>query len=305
MAVPLPVLLTQLRLSGRRKRFESVEGLLAAITCERRSADARPPDAVQQRVSVALEDVDGHPCYTLSPRTPASGVQLLYLHGGAHIAEMSPHHWDLVSELVVNTGCTAHVPIFPLAPEHDHRAAFRMVETVYRQRFSILSTRNIVLMGDSSGGGFALALAQRLVTLGLPQPRDIGLISPWLDLTLSDPSLKKLEARDPWLAIPGLAEAARMWAGDRPLHDPVVSPINGLLQSLGRIAVFIGGRDLLMADCRRLRKRADAEGVPLRWVEVPEMIHVWPLLPLRAARAARTLLADLVRPIPTRVDPSI
>lgn len=295
MRLPLSAFLALLKLSGRRKRFESVEGLYEAIDRERRTADAAPPRALHARFDIEHAVVEGSVCYTLRPRANPSGVNLLYLHGGAHVAEMSPHHWHLVAELVALSGCTAHVPIYPLAPDFNHADAFRVVLAIYRERFQKLASEHIVLMGDSSGGGLALALAQQLNAWRLPQPRDIALISPWLDLTMSDPMLASLESQDPWLAIPGLAEAARLWCGGAALDDPIVSPLNGSLDALGRISVFIGGKDLLMADCLRLRERARAQSAALQWFEQPKMIHVWPLLPLRAAKPARRQLAALLQ----------
>jgi acetyl esterase/lipase len=74
-----------------------------------------------------------------------------------------------------------------------------------------------------------LGLAQTFEEPGLPQPRRLVLISPWLDLTLSNPDLPAVEARDPWLSIAGTREAGTAWAdGDDPT-DPQLSPLNGPL----------------------------------------------------------------------------
>jgi monoterpene epsilon-lactone hydrolase len=294
-ALPLPIFLMMLKLSGRRRRFESAEGLRKAIASERRGQDARPPVELHDDFEISLESIEGSDCYTLRPRSgDASEVHAIYLHGGAHVMEMSHHHWLLLADLVSRTSCTVHVPIYPLAPEHSHRDAFRVVIEVYRRLVDRIDARNVVLMGDSSGGGLALAVAQQLNELGLPQPRDLVLISPWLDVTVSHPEIESLECNDPWLAIPGLVEAGRMWAGGDDTAHPRLSPLNGSLRGLGRITVFIGGRDILICDCRRLRTRAREQGVEIQWVEEPKMIHVWPLLPIRKAALARARLADIV-----------
>lgn len=292
--LPLPVFLMLLKASGRRRRFESIEGLRRAIAADRRQADADPPRRLRDRFRISVASIGGRECYTMSPRSDASAVHAMYLHGGAHVAEMSRHHWQLLGDLVSRTACTLHVPIYPLAPEHSHRDALKVVIEAYRRLVERVDPCNVVLAGDSSGGGLALAMAQQLRPLGLPQPRDIVLISPWLDLTVSHPQIKLLERRDPWLASRGLAEAGRLWAaGDDPAH-PHLSPIHGCLRGLGRVTVFIGGRDIFIADCRKLRARAEREGVEIEWVEEPEMIHVWPLLPLTAAEGARARIAQIL-----------
>lgn len=265
-----------------------------AIAADRRESDASPPTALEEKFKISLEHVNGWDCYILSPRSNVSVVHAMYLHGGAHVAEMSSHHWQLLADLVRRTGCTVHVPIYPLAPEHSYRDAFQVVSAAYGRLVARNEPCNVVLMGDSSGGGLALALAQQLNSLGLAQPRDIVLISPWLDLTVSHPEIDKLEQHDPWLAAKGLVEAGRMWAAGDDTAQPSLSPINGSLHGLGRLTVFIGGRDIFMADCRRLRELAEKEGAEMHWVEEPEMIHVWPLLPLRKAAIARARIAKIL-----------
>ncbi|MET3375036.1 acetyl esterase/lipase [Variovorax boronicumulans] len=295
MTLPWPLFLALLKLLGRRRRFESAEGLRAAVAHDRKTARAEPPAAVRKRCTISQRQVNGHACYTLAPLSSAGTTQLLYLHGGAHVAEISPFHWRLVAELVETTGCVAHVPIFPLAPEHTYRPACAMVNEVYRTLAAAHDPRQLVLMGDSAGGGLALALAQGFAALGLPQPRDIVLVSPWLDLTVTNAAIPALEAVDPWLARPGLAAAGRWWAGDEDPGLPHLSPLHGPLQGLGRLTVFIGTRDLLLADCRALRARAAAQGVPVEWHEAEGMVHVWPLLPVKQAMAARATIAGIVR----------
>lgn len=294
MTIPLPIFLMMLKASGRRRRFESVDGLRRAITSDRQQSDGSPPREVREKFKIHVESIEGCNCYTLSPRSGASAVHVMYLHGGAHVAEMSRHHWNLLADLVSRTACTVYVPIHPLAPEHSYRDAFKVVIEVYRRLVGRIEARNVILMGDSSGGGLALAVAQQLNQLVLPHPRDIVLISPWLDLALSHPEIEKLEQRDPWLAVRGLVEAGRMWAAGDDLAHPSLSPINGPLHGLGRITIFIGGRDIFIADCRKLRARAESEGVEVHWVEEPKMIHVWPLLPIRKAESARIIISNIL-----------
>src|SRR5437588_9561869 len=101
---------------------------------------------------------------------------------------------------------------------------------------------------------------------------DVGR-APWLDITMTDPTLPACDRRDPYLSVPGLREAGRMYAGSLDPRDPRVSPIYGDLAALGRLAVYIGTRDTLLADSRRLRRLAEDNGIPLRYREEPNMFH--------------------------------
>jgi acetyl esterase/lipase len=149
-------------------------------------------------------------------------------------------------------------------------------------------------MGDSAGGGLALALAQALKAEGLPQPGHIALLSPWLDLTMSDPATLAHEARDPVLKTEAALAAARMYAGDLPLDDPRVSPILGEIEGLAGITVLTGTRDLLNPDARRFVARVQAGGQAAELIEYEGQVHAWMLLPLPEAHQARQQVADIL-----------
>lgn len=292
--LPLPLVIAYLRFTGRTRKFRSVENLHREIAKERRNFSHEPPAAIARDFVIQREDILGRRVYTLSPKGRHSAVRLLHLHGGAYVSGLTAHHWKFLAGIAASTGCSITIPIYPLAPEGNWRAAFPFVTEVYRKLATETAPENLVLSGDSAGGGLALALAQTLAAQNLPQPRDIVLISPWLEVTARNPGIPAVQPFDPWLAVPGALEAARLWAaGDDP-NDPRISPINGPLQGLGRISLYIGTRDILLPDCRDLRDRAAREGVKLHYVEQPGMIHVWPLLPIRQAQATAAEIAVIV-----------
>ena len=74
-----------------------------------------------------------------------------------------------------------------------------------------------------------------------------------------------------------------------------VSPINGRFDGLGPMTIFVGTRDLLLHDSRRLRDLASGAGVPVDYHEADGLIHVWPILPLPEARKARQIIASALR----------
>src|SRR3712207_7795789 len=59
---------------------------------------------------------------------------------------------------------------------------------------STLFPYTTLFRSDSAGGGLALGLAQGLEEAGLPQPRRLVLIAPWLDLTLRDRKSTRLNS---------------------------------------------------------------------------------------------------------------
>lgn len=129
---------------------------------------------------------------------------------------------------------------------------------------------------------------------GLARPSALVLLSPWLDLTVSDPVQAAIEPHDVMLMRPGARAAGRWYAGDWPLDDWRVSPLHGELAGLPPVLMFCGTHDILVVDARRLAARVRREGADLAYVEEPGLMHVYALMPLPEARAARERIASFV-----------
>ena len=73
-------------------------------------------------------------------------------------------------------------PVYPKIPDHSYADTFPKLLALYDSLCAQYGPRQITLAGDSSGGGLALGFAYLLSDLGRPQPRQLLLICPWLDL---------------------------------------------------------------------------------------------------------------------------
>jgi acetyl esterase/lipase len=173
-------------------------------------ASAQPPAALSRRHDVSVRQVGGFVCWTVLPRgKTATAVRgAVYLHGGACTSEITKQHWALVGALA-DEASRVEVPLYGLSPQHTYREAYPLVTEVYRQLLERLPAAAVTLAGDSAGAGLALGIAQGLPAAGLPQPRRIVLISPWLDLTLRQPAVRDIAPHDPWLSPAGLVEMGR------------------------------------------------------------------------------------------------
>lgn len=291
------VVVGYLRAQRRRRRLESAALLHASLPGpgERSPDDARPPAWLRRGRRIGRGTRHGFPCWSIAPRGPATerstAPHLLYLHGGAYVGEIFWPQWRMIAALADRAGARAIVPIYPLAPEATCDDAFALVLAVYRDLLDHVGPERIAVVGDSAGGGLALALAQLARDAGLPQPARLVLLAPWLDVALGNPEIPAIERDDPMLAVPGLLEAGRLWAGERPLDDPLVSPLHAELGGLAPIVQHVGTRDLALPDMRRLRDRARAAGHPLEHVEHPGMFHVFMAAPIPEARRALDALA--------------
>ena len=267
----------------RKPRMATVERARKRIAAPKGGSE--PPAALRKRHDVTSRQVEGFACHTVAPRDRRADRAVIYLHGGAYISEIAPQHWALVSRMV-DAGVRVDVPIYGLAPQHTYRDAYPFVTAVYRQLLADVDSSGITVAGDSAGGGLALGFAQTLRESGLPQPRRLILISPWLDLTLSNPDLPAVEARDPWLCIDGTREAGTVWAGGDDPTDPRLSPANGPLTGLAPMDVYVGTHELCLPDVLLLQDRALSEDVKLQVSVCVGAVHVYPLVQAPEGRAA-------------------
>lgn len=246
-----------------------------------------PPLWLTQRHWISLREVGGFSVYTVLPReVEAPEKAVLYLHGGTYVTEITAWHWVLISRMA-DAGCRVEVPIYGLAPEHTYREAFPFLTEVYRELLGEAAPERTLIAGDSAGGGLALAFAQTLTGAGLPEPARLVLISPWADMTMSNPDIAEVEERDPWLSPVGMVEAARSWAGGDDLSLPRLSPVYGELATLPPMDLYIGTRDLLLPDTRRLHDLVTEVGGEAHLFEEQGAFHIHPLVPVPEGSDAR------------------
>jgi len=259
----------------RKRRYATVargERLL-----ERGGSPAAPvPRSLAGRVEVA--QVGGRPVSTVRPPAAVGGPgALVYLHGGAFLSGIAPQHWRLVDRLATATGRPVHVPHYGLAPGATVRDAHHLLDVLADR---LAPQAPLHLLGDSAGGNLALTAALRWADR--PGVAGLTLVAPWLDLSMSNPGIDRVEPHDPWLSRAGLRSVAAHWADGHDLRDPAVSPLYADLDALPPTLVVVGSRDICLPDSELLAARS--AGVRLDIVEGSP--HVVPLLPTPEARAA-------------------
>jgi acetyl esterase/lipase len=255
---------------------------------------SEPSKRLHRKHLISKSTLNGHFVWTIAARENASEKHVIYLHGGAYVNSFAPQHWAFMSKLVRMSNCTVTAPNYPHAPEHNVHDVFAFMLPLYTELAARAGSENITLMGDSSGGGISLALAQRLREEGHDQPGHVILLSPWLDVTLSNPEIPEFDKIDPFLGVTGLKYAGEVYARDVDPKSYLVSPVYGSLKDLAPVTLFIGTRDILYPDCRRLRDQADSEGVRLDYCEYDEMVHDWMLGPLPEAKHAIAEILDTI-----------
>lgn len=263
------------------------------ILAGQRGQDPSPPRRGLHGCTVAEVDGHGLRVFDLRPPGPGPDRTVLYLHGGGFVADLDPFHWRYAARLAVATGARVVLPAYPLTPTHTWRDAHPPLLGLFEQ-LAVESPRGVTLMGDSAGGGLALALAQRIAALPGPQPTGLALVAPWVDLAGDTPGTEEARAHDPWLRLTKLRLYGSWWAGADDVHRPEVSPLHGALEGLPPMLVLCGTRDLLLPQVRELVRRAGEAGVQVTYREEPGLLHVYPILPVPEAGTARREIAAFV-----------
>ena len=217
---------------------------------------------------------------------------VLYLHGGAYVHNFNPQHWKAIAEWAKATGCGIVAPNYPLLPLHTAAEAHPLVMQLYRELLKGITSHRILIMGDSAGGGFTLALAQRLVADSLDLPSHLVLISPWVDVMGGDPSIQE---HDNWLTVDVLQKYGADWADGIDVNDPMISPLNGDMNGLPPTDLFTGTWEVFYTDVLKTYEKMKAAGVKVQLHVAEKMGHVYPLHPSPEGRKARKEIADIIR----------
>jgi acetyl esterase/lipase len=212
-----------------------------------------------------------------------------YLHGGGYVSGSCATHRAVVGRIARAAGVPAFSLDYRLAPEHPFPAA--VVDAWLGYWWLVgqgIAPQNIVVAGDSAGGGLALALLIALRDARLPAPAGAALLSPWVDLTLTAPSLAMNEPTD-FLNPAVLAASATMYLAGRAADEPLASPLYADLRGMPPLLVQVGTAEMLLDDGVRLAQRGRAAGVDVTLERWEDMVHVWHFMFLIEPRARQAI----------------
>ena len=254
----------------------------AAPTKGQLGPDARVPfDSMMEQtpaaagVTYAAGNVGSVWGYWCRPAGAQAGTAVLYLHGGAYVVGSAQAYRHFAGQIAVRAEAAIFVAEYRLAPAHPFPGAADDAAAAYSglagQGFT-----EIALVGDSAGGGLALATlaaaAASVRTGSGVMPKGAAVMSPLTDLSLSGASLDTHAEADPVLTKAVLADMAHLYLGSHDPRDPRVSPLFGDLIGFPPILLHVGEDEVLLDDARRYGEMAETAGVRVE-------VHVWAGMP--------------------------
>jgi acetyl esterase/lipase len=195
-------------------------------------------------------------------------------------------HWRFIERIAKETNALVIAPGYRLAPFATYKEAYDLIVPLYRQYREEHPEKKVIMMGDSAGGGLALALAEHFKEEGIPLPDELVLFSPWVDISMENEEIPKYQPKDPMLPAVAARPAARRWSGDLDIHDPKVSPLFGDLSGIRNVTVFVGTDEILYPDVRKMFSMLDKD-VSNELIVGEGMYHCYPLGLTKEAIPAR------------------
>ena len=239
------------------------------------------PNESAYTCNIEQRDFMNRNVFILTPKNvEKTDLVILYFHGGSYMAEITNEHWNFLEKVINNTGATVILPDYPLSPKHNYKDVFNMVEPLYNAIVSKIDTNNFIVMGDSAGGGLALALEEKIVNdaeenqnnenkennnenINYKLPKKTILISPWLDVRLENSKIDEVQKLDKDLNKETLKLAGIAYAGTDGINSYLVNPIDGDLSKLNNITIFTGTNDILNPDVHVLEEKAENQGITI------------------------------------------
>lgn len=233
----------------------------------------RPPPRGTRAVSGTVAGIAGE--WVTAEAVPTIAT-LLYLHGGGYFACTPQTHRAVTSSFAL-AGFKTFAPDYRLAPEHPFPAGLEDAVAAYRGLLQDHAPRQIVVAGDSAGGGLAAAMLVSLRERGIALPAAAALFSPFVDLAATGDSARTNGERCAMFTPDAFGRAAQFYVGDGDRRAPLASPVYADLQGLPPLLIHVGADETLLDDSTRLAERAQRAGVKVQLKIYPAVPHVWQL----------------------------
>jgi acetyl esterase/lipase len=251
---------------------------IAAFRALAGSTNSKMENKLPAGLQVAPCDIDGMRAEWLIPAGADRTKAIFYTIGGGYVSGNCDDHRTLVAKVAQGSGVSVLMFDHRLAPEDPYPAALDDSLKAYQWLLGQgYQPQNILIMGESAGGGLCLATLLALRDKGLPLPIAAVALSPWTDLKLTGDSYRT--KANVCISPPGMnVVCSKYYAGDHDPTEPWISPLYGDLQGLPPLYIVVGEYETMLDDSTRFALKAKAAGVDTTLFVGKKMIHCYPLM---------------------------
>jgi epsilon-lactone hydrolase len=249
-------------LAAVRKRFERIEPFVP-----------EPPKGTQTTVIEA----SGVPGVRVDVPQARKDRCILFFHGGGYSLGSATLYRDFMWRIGMAARALVFYFDYRLAPEHPFPAALEDALQVNNWVMTQFDAQKIAFLGDSAGGGLALATLHKLRDRGRVLPRAVVALSPWTDLALTGGSLRSNVELDPVMIAARFPMIAKRYLGDADPRNPYASPLYGDAEGFPPTLIHVGSDEVLLDDAVRMADRMRMAGCEVEIEVWPKMPHVWHL----------------------------
>lgn len=204
---------------------------------------------------------------------------MLYLHGGGYVFGSCNTYRSFMTKLVAESNITALIINYRLAPEHPFPAALDDAAFTYQWLLSSgVNPEDIIIAGDSAGGGLVFSTLLALRDRKIPLPAAAVVMSPWTDLTFSGESVRTKKSVENFIPEGCIETFGGYYTKGSNPADPYISPLFGELEGLPPMMIHVGEDEILLDDSVRFAEKAVRSGVDCKIKIWPEMFHCFPLM---------------------------
>ena len=239
--------------------------------------ETKTPENIENKYDLTVETFENRNIFIIKSKgSKKTNMKILYFHGGSYMAEATSNHWEFIENLVDDTGATVILPDYPLTPKYNYKDVFNMVVPLYKEIQQKVDVSNeLIIMGDSAGGGLSLALLEKISQEDIKMPKKTILISPWLDVRMDNPKIEQVKEQDKKLNKEALKIAGLAYAGNDGIDSYLVNPIDGDLSKINNLTIFTGTKDILNPDVYKLKEKAEKNNINIDINEYQDAGHIW------------------------------
>lgn len=277
------------KFTNAKKNSDTVEGAKKYI---KRLAKKQRNSRMPEKLKLVKETVNGISVYCYRGTIDDHNKKLLYVHGGSFIEEANYFQLKFAMRIADKTNSTLIFPIYPLAPKGTYRDIYPLMENIYTR---LLKTgKDINFLGDSAGGGFVLSFGMYLRDKKIPLPSNIITMSPWLDISLSNPETYEDAKKDYMCGVDGTRYCGELWANGLDSKDPLVSPMFGDVKNLSKITIITGGKEILKSDCHKFSDILNENNVRHNFIEYIGQGHDFGAYPTKEGKMVVEDISNII-----------